>query len=76
MKNHRADVARGARFGFLSQIPDMTAAQAALAYVLSDPNVSCAVVGTTRMAHLIENLDASGMPLSREVLDQIARAQG
>lgn len=76
MKNHRADVARGARFGFLSQIPDMTAAQAALAYVLSDPNVSCAVVGTTRMAHLIENLDASGMTLSREVLDQIARAQG
>ena len=76
MKNHRADVARGARFGFLSQIPDMTAAQAALAYVLSDPNVSCAVVGTTRMAHLIENLDASGMTLSREVLDQIAREQG
>ena len=76
LKNHRADVARGARFGFLSQIPDMTGAQAALAYVLSDPNVSCAVVGTTRMAHLIENLDASGMPLSREVLDQIARAQG
>ena len=76
MKNHRADVARGARFGFLSQISDMTGAQAALAYVLSDPNVSCAVVGTTRMAHLIENLVASGMPLSREVLDQIARAQG
>ncbi len=76
LKNHRADVARGARFGFLSQIPDMTGAQAALAYVLSDPNVSCAVVGTTRMAHLIENLDASGMTLSPEILDRIAQAQG
>ncbi|RYF98382.1 MAG: aldo/keto reductase, partial [Caulobacteraceae bacterium] len=76
LKNHRADVARGARFGFLSQIPDMTGSQAALAYVLSDPNVSCAVVGTTRMAHLIENLDASGMTLSRDILDRIAQAQG
>lgn len=76
LKNHRADIAKGARFGFLSQIPGMTGAQAALAYVLSNPNVSCAVVGTTRMAHLIENLEASGMPLSHEVLDQIAQVQG
>lgn len=76
LKNHRVDIAKGARFGFLSQIPDMTASQAALAYVLSDPNVSCAVVGTTRMAHLIENLGASEMTLSREVRDRIAQAQG
>ena len=76
LKNHRADIASGARFGFLSQIPDMTASQAALAYVLANPNVSCAVVGTTRMAHLIENLGASGMSLSLEVLDRITQAQG
>ena len=76
LKNHRADIASGARFGFLSQIPDMTASQAALAYVLANPNVSCAVVGTTRMAHLIENLGASGISLSREVLDRITQAQG
>ena len=76
LKNHRADIASGARFGFLSQIPDMTASQAALTYVLANPNVSCAVVGTTRMAHLIENLGASGMSLSREVLDRITQAQG
>ena len=76
LKNHRADIASGARFGFLSQIPDMTASRAALAYVLANPNVSCAVVGTTRMAHLIENLGASGISLSREVLDRITQAQG
>lgn len=76
LKNHRADITRGASFSFLSQIPGMTGSQAALAYVLADPNVSCAVVGTTRMAHLIDNLDASGMTLSRDILDRIVQAQG
>jgi len=76
LKNHRADIARGARFGFLGEIPDMTASQAALAYVLADKNVSCAVVGTTRMSHLLENLAASGRGLSVEVLEQIEQAQG
>jgi aryl-alcohol dehydrogenase-like predicted oxidoreductase len=76
LKNHRADIARGARFGFLGEIPGMTASQAALAYVLADKNVSCAVVGTTRMSHLLENLEASGRGLSVEVLEQIEQAQG
>lgn len=75
LKNHRADIAKGAKFGFLRDLPDMSASQAALAYVLADPNVSCAVVGTTRMSHLLENLAASGMSLSAETLSRI-RAQG
>lgn len=75
LKNHRADVAKGARFGFLGEIPGMTASQAALAYVLANPNVSCAVVGTTRMNHLMENLAASGMRLTGEVIEQIKQAQ-
>lgn len=76
LKNHRADVAKGVRFGFLGELPDMTASQAALAYVLADANVSCAVVGTTRMAHLVENLAASGMVLRPEVMMRIEQAQG
>jgi len=75
LKNHRADVAKGARFGFLADIPNMTGAQAALAYVLADPNVSSAVVGTTRLAHLEENLAASGMRLPSEATARIERAQ-
>ncbi|MBT9473057.1 MAG: aldo/keto reductase [Pseudomonadota bacterium] len=75
LKNHRADVAKGARFGFLGEIPGMTASQAALAYVLANPNVSCAVVGTTRMNHLMENLAASGMRLTGEVIEQIKQVQ-
>lgn len=75
LKNHRADIARGARFGFLNRLQGMTGAQAALAYVLADPGVSCAVVGTTRMAHLTQNLAASGLALPPEVARRIARAQ-
>jgi aryl-alcohol dehydrogenase-like predicted oxidoreductase len=76
LKNHRADILRGARFGFLNRLEGMSGAQAALAYVLADPGVSCAVVGVTRMAHLLENMAASGMTLPPEVARRIAIAQG
>ena len=68
---HRADVAKGTRFSFLAEVNGMTGAQAALAYVLANPDVSCAVIGTTRSAHLLENLAASGMTLPTEVIDRI-----
>jgi len=71
LKNHRAELARGARMTFLNHLPGMTGAQAALAYVLADPGVSSAVVGTTRMAHLMENLAASGLQLPAEVKRRI-----
>lgn len=74
-KNHRADIGQGARFGFLSHLPDITGPQAALAYVLANTEVSCAVIGTTRMSHLLENLDASGRVLPDEVMARIAAAQ-
>lgn len=48
---HRAEVVKGARYGFLRQVQGMTGAQAALAYVLANPHVACAVIGTTRLAH-------------------------
>lgn len=75
LKNHRADVARGARFAFLNRLEGISGPQAALAYVLANPHVSCAVIGTTRMAHLLENLDASGRTLPPEVMTRIAQAQ-
>lgn len=75
LARHRGEVARGARFGFLNRLPGITAAQAALAYVLADPNVSAAVVGATRLAHLAQNLEASGLTLRPQVLDQIHAAQ-
>jgi 1-deoxyxylulose-5-phosphate synthase len=72
---HRREVEAGARFGFLARTPGMTGAQAALAYVLADPGVACAVTGTTRLAHLRDNLAASGLTLPAETLAAIRAAQ-
>lgn len=75
LARHRREVRKGLAFRFLHRLPDITGSQAALAYVLADPNVSAAVVGTTRVAHLIEDVAASGLRLSPEVLERIGRAQ-
>ena len=76
LKNHRAEVLAGRRFGFLHQQAGFSGAQAALAYVLANPDVACAVTGTTRRAHLLDNLDASGRALPPELAAAIAQAQG
>ncbi len=68
---HRAEVVKGSRYGFLDQVEGMTGAQAALAYVLGNPSVACAVIGTTRPAHLTENLAASGMSLPPAVIARV-----
>lgn len=68
---HRPEVAKGARYGFLAQVPHMTGAQAVLAYVLANPNVASAVVGTTRPAHLADNIAASGLTLPEAVIERV-----
>ena len=72
---HRGEVRDGLRFRFLHRLPDLSGSQAALAYVLADPGVSAAVVGTTRMAHLKEDIAASGRALPTEVMARIRAAQ-
>ena len=75
LARHRDELRRGARFRFLHQQPDFTGSQAALAYVLANPRVSCAVFGTTRMEHLKENAAASGHPLPPALMARIRAAQ-
>lgn len=72
---HRREVEEGARFGFLNRLPGMSGPQAALAYVLANPGVACAVIGTTRIAHLVENLAASGMAMPAETMSAIRARQ-
>ena len=75
LARHRGEALAGARFGFLDGEPGMSGAQAALAYVLANPQVACAVVGTTRMRHLEDNIAASGLGLSEPMLGRIRAAQ-
>lgn len=75
LAKHRDELARGRRFRFLHRLPEMTGSQAALAYVLANPDVSAAVFGATRMEHLRENLAVSGRPLPDAVMAQVRAAQ-
>jgi len=75
LKNHREELALAERFAFLRRLEGMSAAQAALAYVLEHPGVSAAVTGTTRMAHLEANAAASGLTLPSDVRVRIGEAQ-
>ena len=72
---HPREVRAGARFSFLHGQAAITGSQAALAWVLSNPQVSSAVVGTTRLAHLTEDLAASGMTLPAGLAERIEAAQ-
>jgi len=73
-KNHRADLARSEHFRFLNEEKDWTATEIALAWVLANPDVSCAVFGTTRLPHLLSLLHTSGRTLSQSLLARIERA--
>jgi aryl-alcohol dehydrogenase-like predicted oxidoreductase len=75
LARHRREVALGASLGFLRRLPDLTANQAALAYVLAERDLAAAVIGTTRRAHLEEDVAASGRRLPAAVLARIHRAQ-
>ncbi len=62
-----------AHFAALAGSLGMTPAQAAIAWVLAQPGVACALTGPRRLAHLEENLGGSGRPLPPEARDGLER---
>lgn len=72
---HRADLLAGLRYGFLREIEGFSAAQAALAWVLANDQVSVAVVGTTRPEHLAELAMVPGRQLPEAATARIAETQ-
>jgi len=75
LARHSEEMRLGARFRFLHEQGDLTGAQAALGFVLENPDVSAAVFGTTRFEHLRENLKVSGLVYPSAVMAQIRAAQ-
>lgn len=55
----------------LARTIDITVAQLALAWVLHRPEISCAIIGATRVEQLEENLNASEVHLDSETLEKI-----
>lgn len=72
-KNHRADLAHSRQLRFLNEEQDRSASEIAMAWVLANGNVSCAVFGTTRLPHLFAVLGASGRTLDAHLLARIER---
>lgn len=72
---HRADMLAGMRYGFLREVDGWSAAQSALGWVLANPEVSVAVVGTTRPEHLAELATVPGRQLPEAVMARIAESQ-
>jgi aryl-alcohol dehydrogenase-like predicted oxidoreductase len=54
----------------------LTPAQLAIAWVLSNPNVSSAIVGASRPEQIVDNVKAAGVTLDRDVLAAIDAALG
>lgn len=54
----------------------LTMAQLALAWVLREPNVACAITGASRPSQVADNAAASGRRLDQDTLEAIDRAVG
>jgi aryl-alcohol dehydrogenase-like predicted oxidoreductase len=55
---------------------NLTMSQLAIAWVLSNPNVSAAIVGASRPEQITENAKAAGVTLPEDVLSAIDYALG
>ena len=55
---------------------DLTMSQLALAWALSNPNVSSVIMGASKPSQVKENVKATGIKLSSEILREIDKALG
>jgi 1-deoxyxylulose-5-phosphate synthase len=76
LSRYRNDWRNARRLRFLQQVPGWTPAQIALALVLDNPRVEVAMFGTTRLAHLEENVAAAGRELPAPLVRQIRECMG
>ncbi len=75
LKNFRGKLVKGFSYRFVNNVPDITASQIALAYVLANAKISSAVFGTTSENHLLENLGAASVNLPDEIMRRICAAK-
>ena len=69
----RKQLREGRRYRFIDQADGISGAQIALRYVLDNPHITSAVVGTASIEHLRENLQASEIPIPPEIKDRIQK---
>lgn len=67
----RKQMREGRKYRFIEHADGMTGAQIALRYVLDNPNVTSAVVGTTSIDHLQSDLQTLQMQIPSNILEKI-----
>ncbi|MNF07696.1 L-glyceraldehyde 3-phosphate reductase [compost metagenome] len=65
-------IAKVQELGKIAAELDISAGNLALAWILRQPNVASALVGASRPEQVEENVKASGIELTEEVLSRIA----
>jgi len=70
------NIAKVKTLGKVAQSLGITMAQLALAWILRLPEISCAIVGATKIDQLKENLKASGIKLEQSTLEEIEKILG
>ena len=59
------------KLGEIASSLEITTSQLALAWILRKPEISAAIIGATKPEHVIENVKASDIILSKDTLEQI-----
>jgi aryl-alcohol dehydrogenase-like predicted oxidoreductase len=65
------NIAKVRKLSEIASSLDITTGQLALAWVLRRPEISSAIIGATKPEHVIDNVAASDIELSRDTLEQI-----
>ena len=65
------NIAKVKKLEEISSSLDITVGQLALAWILRRPEISCAIIGATKPEHVEENVKASNVVLSNDILEQI-----
>ena len=65
------NLAKVRKLGDIASSLDITTGQLALAWILRRPEISAAIVGATKPEHVIENVKASDISLSKDTIEQI-----
>jgi voltage-dependent potassium channel beta subunit len=65
------NISKVGRLNHIARQLDITVGQLALAWILRRPEISCAITGATRVKQLKENVAASGVTLTADILESI-----
>ena len=67
LKNYKSQLIKGYKFRFLNNVDELSSSQIALKFVIDNEYVDLALVGTTKIRHLEQNIDCLFKSLPPEI---------